>query len=100
MISNPFGVEVGECYKYHRPGWECASIVKIEENAKDVYGMQVRPIEYRRAYELFPVKLSDYPADGIFEIIRLKLNSRVSSPVTVAGAVCKTVGFVPSRFKS
>ena len=72
MVTNPFGVEVGEYYKYHRPGWTFASIVKIEENTEDAYGMQVRDIEYRGAYELRPSKLSDCPADGIFEIIRLK----------------------------
>ena len=47
VVSNPFGVEVGEYYKYHRPGWVYASIVKVEENANDAYGMQVRDIEYQ-----------------------------------------------------
>ncbi len=73
MVSNPFGVEVGQCYKYHRPGWVYASIVRIEENGNDAYGMQVRDIEYQGAYKLQPAKLSDFPADGIFENITLKV---------------------------
>jgi len=68
VIKNPFGVEVGKSYKYRRPGWDGTNDVKIEENANDLYGMQVRT-RYSGEFKPIPVKLSDYPADGIFEAL-------------------------------
>lgn len=77
MVTNPFGVEIGKVYQYHRPGWVQTTLVKIEENTDDAYGMQVRDIENGWTHQMYPSKLSDYPADGIFEIVSLKYIQRV-----------------------